>query len=286
MRFINTFILSTFILFLTAFVWKTSTLNALELTYNMFEKTKKIKGLEYVMKKTERINGVLTESYSYTKLIRDPFKIYFKRGRPEEAVLEALYIEGQHDNKAVINPNGFPWFNLYLSPMGSTMRHNQHHTLFDSGYDMLVSILEHLIKKYNQNVHSMITVSNAEKVNGFDCFKLVLDNPHFKYIEYVVKPNENITDIANKFKLSDYMILQKNIELDDYIDVVAGQKLIIPNDYAPKLEIYIDKNKMLPILFKVYDDQGLFEQYEYQNLIIDPAFEEDEFSTTYNEYGF
>ena len=44
-------------------------------------------------------------------------------------ILEVLFIKG-HET-ALVNPNGFPWFNLKLNPVGSRMTKNQHHTIIE-----------------------------------------------------------------------------------------------------------------------------------------------------------
>jgi outer membrane lipoprotein-sorting protein len=37
---------------------------------------------------------------------------------------------------------------------------------------------------------------------------------------------------------------------------------------------------------EVYDDEGLYEKYEFNNLVIDPQFEAEEFSSDFEDYGF
>jgi hypothetical protein len=43
---------------------------------------------------------------------------------------------------------------------------------------------------------------------------------------------------------------------------------------------------MLPLSMKVNDDKGLFEEYNYYFLQVNPKFEEGEFTKTYKDYGF
>ncbi|MBL4655301.1 MAG: DUF1571 domain-containing protein [Bacteroidia bacterium] len=260
--------------------------SALDLTNQVFKITKAITALEYVMKRKERVNGELSESYSYTKLIKKPkLKVYFKQGLPDSDGLEALLIDGENENKAIINPNGFPWFNFWLNPYGNIMRNNQHHTLYDSGFDKVISILEHLINKYEDDIPNLMSVSYDEMYNNIPCFKVTFDNSYYKHIDYTVKNDETVVDIAKKLMVCGYIILQMN-DLDDYKDIDEGQVLNVPNDYAKKLELLIEKERMIPIVLSVYDNEGLFEEYEYQELKVNPEFEDDEFTTEYSEYGF
>ena len=258
--------------------------SAYEITKNMFARTKRISTLTYVMKKKERVNGKIVVQKSAVKLNRSPFKVYIKQLFPKEGV-EVLFVEGANSNKAIINPNGFPWINVSLDPNGSTMRRNQHHTILDSGYDLFISILEHLFNKYGTETKSMLKISTL-KWNGHSCWVVRIDNPHFKYYNYKIKPGESLISIADKFKISEHMILEKNEEVDDFYDVSAGDIIEIPNDYAPELELYIDKEAMMPLVMKVYDEQGLYEHYEYTNLVVNPTISPEEFTEEYDDYGF
>ena len=79
-------------------------------------------------------------------------------------------------------------------------------------------------------------------------------------------------------------IINKNI--DDYYDIIPGKILNIPNDYAKGMKLMIDKKRLLPLVIEVYDDKGIYEKYEYHNLIVNPSFEDEEFSMYCNDYGF
>ena len=107
----------------------------------MFERTKSISSLSYTMTKKERIEGEMLVQSSLVKLKLHPFCLYSKQMAPKEG-LELLYCENEDSRKVLVNPNGFPWITLKLDPMGSTMRNHQHHTVLNSGYDHVVSILE------------------------------------------------------------------------------------------------------------------------------------------------
>lgn len=252
----------------------------------MFEECRKIETLYFEMKKTERINGstYLSENFN-TKLSYDPFLLYSKKIENGKNP-ELLYRHGENDNKALVNPDGFPWFNISLDPKGIFMRKNQHHTLYETGYKYALSILEHLFKKYGEEVIQMTTMKQSEIINDRECYLIEFNNPHFKYVNYKVQKNEDVLDIAKKFKLSEYMIVEINKEIDDYKDVFPGQLISIPYDYSSKLEIAIDKERLIPISLKVYDDNGLYEQLEYSNVKVNPDFKAEEFTEDYKDYDF
>ncbi len=256
-----------------------------EIIKNMFVKTNAIATMNYTMKKQERFHGKMILQQTAVKLNRNPLKVYLRQELPKEG-LEVLFVQGANSNNALVNTNGFPWVNLSLDPMGSTMRENQHHTLFDSGYSHLISILEHLCNKYNKDIETMITNNGTVNWDGHACWSITFDNPNFKYYPYTVKAGETILTIAAKSKLSEYMILELNKNINNYTDISPGQIITVPNDYSSKLEIYIDKQQMIPFLIKVYDEKGLYEQYEYYKVVLNPVFKSNEFDKGFPEYKF
>ena len=251
----------------------------------MFEKTSEIKTVTYELTKQERIDGKLIKQRSFTKIVSEPFQVYFKHLYPTEGI-EVLYPKGENNDKALINPDGFPWVNLRLNPMGGTMRNDQHHTLFESGFDHVASILKFLCEKYRSTIDELIVYNGMVEYNGKTCYSVSMDNPHFKYIDYTIQENESILDIAARFKLSEHMILEKNSSVNDYDDIVAGQVIQIPTDYSPKMLLYLDQESFIPLRMDVYDDLGLYEKYEYSEVSINPSFSEGEFSADFPGYGF
>ena len=53
------------------------------------------------------------------------------------------------------------------------------------------------------------------------------------------------------------MILERNPKAGGYYDVKAGQIISIPNAYAKLTLLLIDKETLLPLNNKVFDDKGL-----------------------------
>lgn len=234
------------------------------------------------MTKMERLNGTMGgPQVSSAKLNRQPFQIYSRQEEPNEG-LEILYVEG--DNHALINPNGFPWFNLRLDPKGSRMRKDQHHTILESGYDHVVSILKYLFEKYDEKINNLTDLQDTVW-NDRPSWVVGFNNPNFRYMSYKAKENETVLSIADKFKLSSYMILKLN-EIVDRNEVLTGRTITIPSDYSSKMKLIIDKELMVPLVMQVYDDKGLFEVYQYSELKVNPTFHPSEFSESYPDYGF
>lgn len=256
-----------------------------DLTLQMFGQAKKVKTLTFRMKKTERIDGKMQEQVSDVRLQREPYKVYSRQVSPKEGV-EVLYATGERDGQALVNPNGFPWINLRLQPYGNIMRKNQHHTIVNSGYDYFLSILDHLFAKYGNATAGMTYLDGTIKWNGRECFVVRFENPHYAITDYTVKSGETVTSIAEERFLSDYKILELNKSINDYDDVKEGQVIKIPNDYSPRMLMYIDKQLMVPLVMKVYDEVDLFEVYEYGSVKVDEPVAPGEFTSEYEGYNY
>ncbi len=251
----------------------------------MFSKTKEISAMTYNMKKTERIGNKMHTQESAVKLNLKPFKVYLKQNSPQKG-LEVLYVQGENDNRAIVNTNGFPWINVHLDPMGNIMRDNQHHTIYQSGFGHLMNILEHLTSKYQKQLGNLVANRGVVVFDGNPCFLISFSNPYFNYYKYTVKKGETVLSIASKERLSEHMIMEKNPNIKDYHNIKMGQIIVLPNDYSPKLDLYVDKSRLIPLVMKVYDDKGLYEYYEYTKVNLNPNFAQNEFDQDNPNYGF
>lgn len=257
---------------------------AFDLTLQMIATVKEIKTARFVFVSKERIGSKWTEQKSAVKMKHGPLMIYYKQEYPK-AGLELLYIDGKNDNNALINTNGFPWVNVNLNPYSSTITEDQHHTIYDMGLQSLSKILEHLWKKYDKKAPSMVKLEADVTWNGHLCYQIIMENPSFRFVDYTVLKGESLFSIARKFKVNEYMIKEKN-NLSDYYGIKEGQVIKLPEDYAKKMILYLDKKRFLPLVMKVYDDKGLYEDYYYYNIEKNPVILSEEFTPTFKGYGF
>ena len=257
-------------------------LNCKEIVTKSLKSIKEVKGLKYHLKITERGKKGFNYYESAVKFSRNPRLIYlYIKG------IEVLWVQGQNDGKALVKPNSFPFFNLNLDPMGNLMRQDQHHTLNEMGYDYFASIIQNTVDKLGDKFDNVFSVEGTERINNRPCYKIVIDNKDFRYVDYTIGEGESITSIARKFHIAEYMILEKNPKFKDYFDILRkGQVIKIPNWYCRTVVMYIDELYFLPISMKVSDDKGLFEEYNYHFLQVNPKFDEGEFTRGYKGYGF
>ena len=257
---------------------------------SMLNSIDKIRTLKYTFKSYERLNGKSEDFFTEMdiKVNLSPRKMYgLTKSKPNEGV-EVLYVEGQWNNKAKVNAG--KWLpNLNLNPYGGRMRENQHHTIMEAGFGFLASIIKNAIKRADTEkpgeFDSFFRYDGDITWQGRPCFKVTIDDPEFTYVNYTVKPSEDINKIEKDKGICGYLILTKN-GLKDFDDVKPGMTVKIPTSYAKKTILYIDKSTYLPIVQIMYDDIGQFEKYEFHSLSVNPAFKDVEFTTDFDGYRF
>jgi hypothetical protein len=240
----------------------------------MFNSIERIYSLQYNLTNKERINGKMMHGEQRIKYICNPKMYYVKLLKPDYGA-ELLYIKGKNDNLVLFNPNSFPFIKINLDPTGSLMRKNNHHTIFQIGFDYIKNSIEK-VYAVNKNYFSYVGV---ERFDDKICYRIDLSVTDYKIIEYTMKNGETISDIAETLLISDYKILELN-KLNDYKYSKPGTKIKIPSHYGKKIELYIDSNTFLPILQIIYDEKGLFERYEYTKILLNPKFNSKDFILT------
>jgi hypothetical protein len=250
----------------------------------MFDAIKQVKTLRYNLYAYERIDSKFFLANSTIKLNVSPYKAYYKNLK---SGIEALLVEGQEEGDAIVNPNGFPYFNLHLDPKGKLMHKDQHQTLDRLGYAYLGSTLYHSLQQFPDAYHKYVSYVSDTTVDEALCYNIRIDFPDFHYYTYMVKgKDENVVNLAEKLYLNDYIVYSTN-HLSSYeSDFKAGQIITVPNAYAKYTILTIRKDINLPVYIKVYDDKGLLEEYGFTKLQVNPAIEDAEFTETFTGYHF
>jgi len=249
---------------------------------NMVASISSINTLEYELHSRELIDDKIFYTNTRVKLQKEPFCVYSFVIEPDKGA-EVLFIS--KNRLALVNPNGFPFMNLNLDPYGRLIRKNQHHTLFDAGFDNVKDIVLSVLELLRESPEKYIVNLGVKQINNIECQVLKVVNPNFSFSRYIVKKGENIESIAKNFNLSSYLILVEN-NLSFYNDINPGDKILIPNSYGEQFEIWIDLKSNLPIVQKVFVNNKLFEYYEFEKIVVNPEFSYDEFDKNYVEYNF
>lgn len=264
-----------------------------ELLNDMLMAIKKTKTLSYTLKGWERLeNGSKTQyNEMFTNFQKSPLNIYIKNFSPPNEGVEVLYRENQLDGKALVNAK--KWLpNLKLDPYGGQLRKDQHHTIFNAGFDYLGGIVTKALTraaneaKSQDEINQVFVYDGDVTWNGKSCYKILLNDPTFSYDEYTVKPGDDLKTIADRKGINAYLVIDMNDNVKWFDKLPEGEKIKLPTSYAQKTILYLDKSNMLPVVQIMQDEEGQFEKYEFHNLKVNPQFPSNEFSEENDEYGF
>ena len=261
------------------------TQDVVEVLQKVFEVHSSIQSVQLDLLMNERMDGKMVKTHNFIKAQVHPERIYMYQQSPVNG-LEVLYPSTKENTKALVYPGTFPWKTLQLDPLGYVMRKDFHHSIFKSGYGFIMGVLEHLFEKYSDQIQQMAKIEAIVKYDGILCYKLIVENPHFNWGTYNVDAPVQLETLARQLHLSDYMIKANNPVLSYGKPIEAGTMLNVPSDYGKTFVLYVSKETFLLIGLKVYDDKGLFEEYTYRNVKLNPSFTELDFSSENPAYNF
>ena len=230
----------------------------------------------------ERIYGQLEHGIHQVKLQVNPYKVYLKSIKPD-AGAEVLYVDGTNNNKALINPSAFPYVNISLSPHNPLLRKHHQNTILQMGFADAYSIIRYYETKERDRFYNKLKLTN-DASGAYHI--LEIDNDEFGFVNYKVMKGEDVTSIAEKFHVNDQMILELNRSITDFDDVAAGQVITLPNSFARRIVLYIDKKNLLPVKQLIYDLKGLYTDVEFKSLKVNPTLTNMDFSSENPQYGF
>lgn len=273
-----------------AFCQNSSTSNNLDpcqvVLERMFDSVYALKHVKFEMLAKERIDGEMLKSHSLGVVQYEPRKIFI-RGLDAEKVLlnEILYVADENDGKALISPNGFPYFNLNLDPLGSTMRNNHHLTILEAGGRYLVDMLRLGLEVYLHNgdeISDRFTLYREKEGE----IKLVLNNPDYEIISYKVDRKQSVREFCFTHGIPEYKMVEINAEVEISDELKKDQEIKIPNLYAKKFELILRESDYVPLQVRIFDDQGLFAEYKYLEFNTDPIINNQTFSSDNPAYTF
>lgn len=217
------------------------------------------KTMTYHFYAQERMNdGKYSKSDVEFKVVPSPLKLYAKANLPQSAQL----FYNSAVSKDVKVKKGLK---LNLSPTNSLLMKGVHNPVTRAGFGQIKKILETSIaQRKGEDLASFVKVLGTVNYDGNDCWKIEINDPDYKIINYTVPAGTTtVWQIGSKLAISEYKIKELNNIGDD---VKAGQVLKIPSSYAKKTTLYIDKSTYLPIYHKMEDEKGIYEIYEFKDL--------------------
>lgn len=255
---------------------------SMQVVSEMLSTINSMQTITYNLEIAERFEDKMVKASSEVKLNVNPRKIYIKI--PKTGA-ELLWIAGENNGQALVNPNAFPFINLNLDPMGGLLRGDQHHTIHELGFNYFARLISTYVLQSKSEIEKYFHYLGEVTWNGRECHKIEIESPDFKFVPYTVKKGETPITIARKLHVGEFMILERN-KLKDYGTLKEGRVILVPTSYAKKTVLYVDKILKLPINQKIYDDRGLYESYEYSNIRLNQPIPDEQFKKGYKGYKF
>ena len=242
--------------------------------------------LEFEMFRSERNEkNEFVDGKFYAKMNNNPFKIYVKNEKPKKGA-EILYVEGENDNKVLLNTNSFPYVSLSLNSENSLLLSGGHHYIKEAGFGKISKILNFDMEKFQDNFLNKISYEGIYNWNNKKCYKIRIEYEDYQTINYYAKKGETLYEICENKLINIAKIKELNPGLDISKKLLGNQKIIITNHHFKMLVLYIDLENYFPIYQLVYDENGLYEKYIYTKLLINKLIKNEEFNRDYKDYNF
>lgn len=240
-----------------------------------------LKTLRCTVKAQERLGTTYQQARTALKLTYNPQRVYLRTHKG----VEALWVTGQNDGDAWVYPAAFPYVTLNLDPNGTLMRRNQHHSILDAGFGTIADIIRGSGKRQDRAFEQSFQYAGDSTVLGRPCYLLRSNFPQFRYVSYTPTKPETVAQIADKFGCGEYRIMERNA-LSVEKPVPAGKALQVPNGYGRRTTVCVDQRSFLPISVQVIDDKGLFEKFDFLDVVANQPIPTEEFSKDYAGYKF
>ena len=250
-----------------------------QLTTRLSTAIENLKYLRCTVKAQERINGSIRQARSIMKLTYKPLRIYIK----DQKGVEVLWLTGQNDGDAWVYPASFPYVTLSLNPNGKLMRNSQHHTALQAGFGTITDLLHSTTLRQDNSFSRSFRYTGDTTLLNRICYVLRSDYPQFRYVNYQAGKNETISTVAERFGCGEYRIIERNgLSIGDKIP--EGKVLQVPNAYGRRTVVCVDPKTYLPTMVQVNDDRGLFEKFEFLDVVPNQPIPLAEFTRDYTVY--
>ena len=244
--------------------------------------TSAIEGLRYLrctVKAQERVGSSYNAARTDMKLTFSPLRIYVKNQKG----VEVLWLAGQNDGDAWVYPATFPYVTLSLDPNGKIMRSGQHHTALQAGFGTITDLLH---GSGGDNAFSRsFRYAGDTTVQGKTAYILRSNYPQFRYVSYKAGRNETLKSVSERFGCGEFRIMERN-NLSAGDAIPEGKVLQVPNAYGRHTVLCVDPKTFLPTMVQVNDDKGLYEKFEFLNVVPNQSIPLAEFTKDYKGYKF
>jgi outer membrane lipoprotein-sorting protein len=158
--------------------------------------------------KRERVNGTMQPLETIELRFQEPFKLYMAWQEPYKGRV-VTYIEGENDNKMLVNPGGVLQFDrLSLDPNSAMATRNAHHTIRQAGLRNTINLLMREYQRGMQHNHMQLTLHGEAAVDQRPAYHLEFIGPQDKNAGYYAYRGEIWVDkehfLPTKLRIYDW----------------------------------------------------------------------------------
>ncbi|MDA9981844.1 DUF1571 domain-containing protein [Gammaproteobacteria bacterium] len=274
----------------------------LELVTSMEASWAKVNDYTKVIEKTERLIDGSVKYERGTMKFRKPDQHYLRVDEGMNEGSEIIYPMPGGKNLAIAHPGGLTGSMIRimtrtplikgLVPTIFSIRDpkiikGQHHTIADSNLGSVIRLISSNLRTAARYAEGSVQLYTDASFDGRPVYKIQITLPGNVGTRHVVRRENNLWTIAQKYNQNRYVILYHNANVLSSVDPGSGQVIFIPRYYAPRGDIWVSKQSLLPVKLEIYDSDGnLYESYVYSSIEINPGLTDLDFDPWNPAYRF
>jgi outer membrane lipoprotein-sorting protein/LysM repeat protein len=217
-----------------------------------------------------------------------PQKIYLREVLGPQEGQEVIYVPGWNKNKIRVHKGSFPDVNISLDPYGNLAMGNSHHPVPEVSLIRLVDRVMTNVRLAQSKRAGQVTFQGEDTLFERPTVKIEAKMPPTGKTP-TLKKGETLWDIARATGQSMYVILHANRgrgwTQPDHPK--PGDAVMVPDFYAGRMVVWIDKELHLPVQIDLYDHEGsLYEHYEHRYLAVNVGLTAADFDPKNPAYHF
>jgi len=228
-----------------------------------------------------RMRGDDYKQLSVFKIQRSPLKIYYKQFVGNN--IELLYDATVDKHKALVNPDGFPYTSIKLSPTSTRILERQHHSVFEADPQFILKQIQLVCTKDIQFCEASVSDT---LVKGHKYHKVKLVDKQYKLESLQIVRKTTLIDLSKLHGVNYYSLVWFNKDLDVDSELKPGDIVTIPSSYAKSFILLIHPTEFTLRYVEVIDKNGVFEWFEYLEFKRNVTFSLDDFSSNNPNYNF
>ncbi len=217
-----------------------------------------------------------------------PQRIYIHAIKGPTEGEEVIYVPGRNKDRIKVHKGTFPDITLNLDPYGSLAMAHAHHPVPEISLVRLIDRVLDNTRRAKKKDEGSLVFEGEETLFGRACVKVESTAPPTGTTPTIEK-GQTLWDISRATGQSMYVILHANRSRGwrqaDHPN--PGDAVMVPEFYAGRMVLWIDKELSLPLQIDLYDFEGsLYEHYEHHDLAIDVGLTDADFDPKNRAYRF